>query len=264
MSVEPRAHVAVGQKYVPTMEPWQMETWTKTCGPFPGGSILTHTPVSRAQSGDDRWCATRLRPGASWSAGGSGPMPAPAQLAGAASSFSSRRPGARRRKPQPGGFRLACYRTTSPSSALLPFFWGRVPLLKWTTEKRYSNLSTGGPTGDDVPTYLQLVQVCSLGKNQVSSLPAWSRLRLTCGAAGGTCACACSCVHACVCTCMCVGVSAGGWVFGCVPSVRSLCGFAHFIQESCFSVQSIEQIAHIVLHSHRSRIPLPQRSSWLI
>ena len=36
----------------------------------------------------------------------------------------------------------------SPSSALLPFFGGRVPLLKWTTEKSwypFSNLSTGGP-----------------------------------------------------------------------------------------------------------------------
>ena len=39
--------------------------------------------------------------------------------------------------------------TRSPSSALLPIlFWGRVPLLKYTTEKGYpcSNLSTGGPS----------------------------------------------------------------------------------------------------------------------
>ena len=33
--------------------------------------------------------------------------------------------------------------TRSPSSALLPFFWGRVPLQK--KGYPYSNLSTGGP-----------------------------------------------------------------------------------------------------------------------
>ena len=26
--------MAVGQKNVPKMEPWQMETWTATCGPL--------------------------------------------------------------------------------------------------------------------------------------------------------------------------------------------------------------------------------------
>ena len=25
------------------MEPWYMETWTETCGPYPGGLVLTHT-----------------------------------------------------------------------------------------------------------------------------------------------------------------------------------------------------------------------------
>ena len=39
----PRQDLAVGQKYVPKLKPWQMETWTKTCGPYPGGLILTHT-----------------------------------------------------------------------------------------------------------------------------------------------------------------------------------------------------------------------------
>ena len=28
-------HLAVGQTCVPNMEPWYMETWTTTCGPFP-------------------------------------------------------------------------------------------------------------------------------------------------------------------------------------------------------------------------------------
>ena len=37
--------MAVGQQYVPKMEPWQMDTWTKTCGPIPGGLILTHTQM---------------------------------------------------------------------------------------------------------------------------------------------------------------------------------------------------------------------------
>ena len=27
-------HLVVGQKWVPKMEPWQMETWTTTCGPL--------------------------------------------------------------------------------------------------------------------------------------------------------------------------------------------------------------------------------------
>ena len=32
-------------KKVLKMEPWQMETWTKTCGPYPGALILTHTLI---------------------------------------------------------------------------------------------------------------------------------------------------------------------------------------------------------------------------
>ena len=31
------------------MNPWQMETWIKTCGPYPGGLILTHTRGQRFQ-----------------------------------------------------------------------------------------------------------------------------------------------------------------------------------------------------------------------
>ena len=30
-----------GSKRVPKLEPWSMETKTKTCGPYPGGLILT-------------------------------------------------------------------------------------------------------------------------------------------------------------------------------------------------------------------------------
>ena len=34
------------QKWVPKMEPWQMDSRTKTYGPIPGGLILTHTHIS--------------------------------------------------------------------------------------------------------------------------------------------------------------------------------------------------------------------------
>ena len=33
----------------PNVEPWQMETWTQTCGPYPGKSILTHPHSNFAQ-----------------------------------------------------------------------------------------------------------------------------------------------------------------------------------------------------------------------
>ena len=54
----------------------------------------------------------------------------------------------------------------SPSSALLPFFGGRVPLLKSTPDKKigypYSNLSTGGPS---LSLYIHacIYDICAIG-----------------------------------------------------------------------------------------------------
>ena len=42
-----RAEAAVGQKYVPKVEPWYMERWTKMRGP--PGLIFTHTQAERQQ-----------------------------------------------------------------------------------------------------------------------------------------------------------------------------------------------------------------------
>ena len=36
-------YMGVAQKKVPKMDPRQMETWSKTCGPISNGLILTHT-----------------------------------------------------------------------------------------------------------------------------------------------------------------------------------------------------------------------------
>ena len=68
--------------------------------------------------------------------------------------------------------------TRSPSSALLPFFGGRVPLLKQTTEKKgyhYSNLSTGGPSlGNTGISYIMLTTSgCSFRDTSQQSANPW-------------------------------------------------------------------------------------------